>query len=75
MICSNNFLDGVWVLSKESINGRLESTASECDDAMVAEREAWTRFSLESLARAYDPGEPDYPLGTIEDLNPDYDWS
>jgi hypothetical protein len=38
------------------------------------DRYEWTRLSLESLARAYDDDEPEYPLHLIKEPNPEYDF-
>ncbi len=37
------------------------------------ERSDWTRLSLESLARAYNNDEPEYPLDLIKEPNPEYE--
>jgi hypothetical protein len=37
------------------------------------ERGDWTRLSLESLARAYSDGEPEYSLDLIKEANPEYE--
>jgi len=36
------------------------------------EREFWVKLGLESLARAYADDEPEYPLSSIIEFNPDY---
>jgi len=48
---------------------KIISVSPESD----AEREDWTRLSLESLARAYSDDEPEYSLDLIEEANPAYE--
>lgn len=37
------------------------------------ERESMARLSLENLARAYGDDEPEYPLASIKEVNPEYE--
>jgi hypothetical protein len=37
------------------------------------EREDWARLALESLERAYGDDEPEYPLESIKEANPEYE--
>ena len=37
------------------------------------EREDWTRLALESLARAYGDGEPEYSRDRIKEANTEYE--
>ena len=39
----------------------------------VEEREDWAQLSLESLARAYGNGEPEYSRDSIIEPNPEYE--
>ncbi|MEM7735650.1 MAG: hypothetical protein AAF267_07645 [Deinococcota bacterium] len=41
--------------------------------AQDSEREAWSRFSLEGLARAYSDNDEAYDLSDIKVPNPTYD--
>lgn len=41
----------------------------EADDE---EREGWTELSLQGLASAYGPDEPDYSLDLLKEKNPEY---
>ena len=38
--------------------------------SLSEERAEWARLSLESLARAYGDGEPEYLLDSIREVNP-----
>ena len=37
------------------------------------DRSDWTKLSLQALEKAYGENEPDYPLNTIKESNPDYE--
>ena len=37
------------------------------------EREDWAQLALESLERAYADDEPEYPLESIKEANPEYE--
>ena len=37
------------------------------------ERDAWLRLSSHRLSEAYTDDEPDYPLSSVREMNPDYD--
>lgn len=37
------------------------------------EREDWAQLALESLERAYGDDEPEYPLESIKEANPEYE--
>jgi hypothetical protein len=41
-------------------------------DDHTPERQPWLTTSATSLSRAYDEGEPDYPVSLIQEGNPDY---
>ncbi len=38
-----------------------------------ADREEWANYSMKLLGVAYGHDEPEYPLGLIKELNPEYD--
>jgi hypothetical protein len=38
-----------------------------------SERDSWIRLSADSLNRAYDDNEEEYPLDLIKTLNPEYE--
>lgn len=42
-------------------------------DQESAEREAWHRFSMQMLARAYGEDEPEYTTDMLKWVNPDYE--
>jgi hypothetical protein len=42
-------------------------------DFLDQERDDWARLALQNLARAYGPDEPEYSLGDIKEVNPDYE--
>jgi hypothetical protein len=37
------------------------------------EREVWAEFALENLSQVYGDNEPEYPLNSIKEANPDYE--
>ncbi len=42
------------------------------DLALEAERREWAEFSMQNLARAYGPDEPEYDSSMCKELNPDF---
>ena len=54
----------------EVVETLIEKYESEQESA---EREAWYRLSMQSLARAYGDDEPEYTADMLKWMNPDYE--
>jgi hypothetical protein len=67
--------DGNQILLDEpfELEPNTELLVTVLPKSLADERSAWTRLSLESLARAYGDDEPEYSLDLIKEANPDYE--
>lgn len=67
--------DGSQILLDEpfELEPNVELIITVLPKSSDAEREEWTRLSLESLARAYSDDEPEYSLDLIKEANPAYE--
>ena len=54
----------------EVIEALIEKYESEQESL---EREAWSRLSMQMLARAYGEDEPEYTTDMLKWVNPDYE--
>ena len=55
------------------LNARLRIAVMPDSLESDGEREEWFRFAAANLGRAYDDDEPEYPLSSLIEVNPDYD--
>ena len=67
--------DGKQILLDEpfELEPNTELIVTVVPSASDEEREAWTRFALASLARAYGDDEPEYSRDQIKEENPEYE--
>jgi len=74
LITVSAHFDGAQVQLDEPINlprnAKLLVTVLNEEDE---DREAWLRFAMANLARAYSDDEPEYPLECIKEFNPHYE--
>ena len=52
--------------------GSVVMIAIEDQDKSISDDQLWYLISARSLAEAYAESEPDYPLDSIKDPNPEY---
>ena len=66
--------DGKQILLDEpfELEPNTELIVTVVPSASDEDRDAWTRFALSSLARAYGDDEPEYSRDQIKEANPEY---
>jgi hypothetical protein len=53
-------------------SGAKVLVAIRTPESIAEERQEWIKMSIQNLASAYGPNEPEYPLELIKTPNPDF---